>query len=179
MDVAGIWRRAARGRSCLLTWSHGSLAEHAGAALERTSALHVAGQGKAHAESKMTKTIVAAAAVLVVSTAAFGKVLTSVPEAVTVTDYYKQNVYDPSDQKIGEIKDVLITSDGRIGAFVIGVGGFVGAGEKDVAVPFSDVKGTKKNDKWYLTMQANKDELKNAPGLTYDRTATRWVPEKK
>ena len=121
----------------------------------------------------------AAAAVLAVSTAAFGKVLTSVPEAVTVTDYYKQNVYDPSDQKIGEIKDVLITQDGKVGAFIVAVGGFIGAGEKDVAVPFTDVKGTKKNNKWHLTMQADKDELKNAPGLTYDRTAPRWVPEKK
>jgi sporulation protein YlmC with PRC-barrel domain len=127
----------------------------------------------------MRKSVVAAVAVLVVSTAAFGKVLTSVPEAVTVTDYYKQNVYDPSDHKIGEIKDVLITQDGKVGAFIVAVGGFIGVGEKDVAVPFNDVKGTKKNNKWYLTMQADKDELKNAPGLTYDRTATRWVPEKK
>jgi len=127
----------------------------------------------------MKKTVVAAAAALVVSSAAFGKVLTSVPEAVTVTDYYKQNVYDPSDQKIGEIKDVLITKDGKVGAFIVAVGGFLGAGEKDVAVPFEDVKGVKKNDKWYLTMQANKDELKSAPGLKYDRSATRWVADKK
>jgi sporulation protein YlmC with PRC-barrel domain len=127
----------------------------------------------------MKKTVVVAAAALVVSSAAFGKVLTSVPEAITVTDYYKQNVYDPSDQKIGEIKDVLITKDGKVGAFIVAVGGFVGMGEKDVAVPFEDIKGTKKNDKWYLTMQANKDELKNAPGLKYDRSATRWVPDQK
>ena len=127
----------------------------------------------------MKKTVVVAAAALVVSSAAFGKVLTSVPEAVTVTDYYKQNVYDPSDQKIGEIKDVLITKDGKVGAFIVAVGGFVGMGEKDVAVPFEDVKGVKKNDKWYLTMHANKDELKSAPGFKYDRTATRWVPDKK
>jgi sporulation protein YlmC with PRC-barrel domain len=127
----------------------------------------------------MKKTVVVAAAALVVSSAAFGKVLTSVPEAVTVTDYYKQNVYDHSDQKIGEIKDVLITKDGKVGAFIVAVGGFVGMGEKDVAVPFEDVKGTKKNDKWYLTMQADKDELKSAPGLKYDRSATRWVPDKK
>ena len=127
----------------------------------------------------MKKTVVAAAAALIVSSAAFGKVLTSVPEAGTVTDYYKQNVYDPSDQKIGEIKDVLITKDGKVGAFIVAVGGFVGMGEKDVAVPFEDVKGVKKNDKWYLTMQANKDELKSAPGLKYDRSATRWVADKK
>ena len=127
----------------------------------------------------MRKTIIAAAAVVALGSAAYGKALTTVPEAVTVTDYYKQNVYDPSDKKIGEIKDVLIGSDGKVTAFIVEVGGFIGAGAKDVAVPFTDVKGTKKNDKWYLTMNADKDELKNAPGLTYDRNTTRWVPEKK
>ncbi len=126
----------------------------------------------------MRKTIMIAAAAALISSAAFGNALTSVSESVTVTDYCKQNVYDPSDQKIGEIKDVLIAPDGKIAAFIVEVGGFIGAGAKDVAVPFSDVKGTKKNDKWYLTMQASKDDLKNAPGMKYDRTNTRWVPEK-
>ena len=41
----------------------------------------------------MKRTVAAVAVALVAGTAAFGKVLTSVPEAVTVTDYYKQNVY--------------------------------------------------------------------------------------
>jgi sporulation protein YlmC with PRC-barrel domain len=127
----------------------------------------------------MRKTLVIAAAAALIALPAFGKVLTSVPEAVTVTDYYKQNVYDPSDQKIGEIKDVLIDNQGKVAALIIEVGGFIGAGAKDVAVPFTDVKGTKKNDKWYLTMQANKDDLKNAPGMKYDRTSTRWMPENK
>jgi len=127
----------------------------------------------------MKKSAMVAAVAVLISSAAFGKALNSVPEAVTVTDYYKQNVYDPSDQKIGEIKDVLIGSDGKVAALIVEVGGFIGAGARDVAVPFTDVKGTKKNDKWYLTMNTSKDELKNAPGMTYDRTSTRWVAEKK
>ena len=127
----------------------------------------------------MRKTLIAAAAVVAFGSAAYGNALTTVPEAVTVTDYYKQNVYDPSDKKIGEIKDVLIGSDGKVAAFIVEVGGFIGAGAKDVAVPFTDVKGTKKNDKWYLTMNTTKDDMKNAPGLTYDRSTTKWVPEKK
>jgi hypothetical protein len=36
---------------------------------------------------------------------------------------------------------------------------------------------TRKNDKWYLVMDADKEALKNAPGLKYDRNATTWVPE--
>jgi hypothetical protein len=68
--------------------------------------------------------------------------------------------------------DVLIASDGKVAAFIIELGGFIGAGAKDVAVPFSDVKGSKKNDKWYLTMNVSRDELRrvliNTPGVTYE-----------
>ena len=37
-------------------------------------------------------------------------------EAVTVTDWYKQNVYDPNENKIGDIKDVLVDKSGKIAA---------------------------------------------------------------
>jgi PRC-barrel domain len=61
---------------------------------------------------------------------------TSVPQdALTVTDWYKQNVYDPNENKIGEVMDVLVDKSGRVTTLIIGVGGFLGAGEKDVAVP--------------------------------------------
>jgi len=107
------------------------------------------------------------------------KTLNSLPaDSGTVTNYYKQDVYDASDNKIGQIVDVLVDQEGRINALIIGVGGFLGAGEKDVAVPFNAVKGTKKNDKWYLVMNTNKDALTGAPGYKYDRSKTQWVPEK-
>jgi hypothetical protein len=57
------------------------------------------------------------------------------------------------------------------------VGGFLGVGEKDVAVPFTAVKHTMKDQKVYLTMDASKDQLKAAPGLKYDREKTAWVPD--
>jgi len=63
---------------------------------------------------------------------------------------------------------------------IVGVGGFLGAGEKDVSVPFDAVRiTTKDNNKWYLVMNTTKDELKNASGFTYDKEATTWVPDKK
>jgi sporulation protein YlmC with PRC-barrel domain len=103
--------------------------------------------------------------------------LTSLPpDTSTVTNWYKQNVYDPSDTKIGEIKDVLVGKDGKIGAFIVSAGGFLGAGEKDVAVPFDQVHGTEKNGKWWLTMNTTKDALKNATGYKYDKAKATWVP---
>ena len=106
------------------------------------------------------------------------QVLTTLPtNATTVTNYYKQNVYDPSDNKIGEIMDVLVSPEGRATALIVGVGGFLGAGEKDVAVPFSAVKHTMKDKKIYLTMDTTKDALKSAPGFKYDKEKTSWVPD--
>src|ERR1700730_12749377 len=106
-----------------------------------------------------------------------GQVLNSLPaDSTTVTNYYKQNVYDPSDAKIGEISDVLVGKDGKVEAFIISVGGFLGMGEKDVAVPFNAIRATEKNGSWYLTMNATKDSLKAAHGYKYDKAKATWVP---
>jgi sporulation protein YlmC with PRC-barrel domain len=108
---------------------------------------------------------------------AMSQTLTALPtNAMTVTNWYKQNVYDPSDAKIGEIVDVLVNKEGKIDAFIVSVGGFLGIDAKDVAVPFSAVRATMKNDKWYLTMNATKDALKSASGYKYDSNRLTWVP---
>jgi hypothetical protein len=109
-------------------------------------------------------------------TPAQARVLNSLPaSSTTVTNYYKQNVYDPADAKIGEISDVLVGQDGKVDAFIISVGGFLGLGEKDVAVPFSAV-ATQRNGSWYLTMNATKDSLREAHGYRYDKGKATWVP---
>lgn len=105
--------------------------------------------------------------------------LKSVPaQSKTVTNWYKQNVYDPSDSKIGDVRDVLVSNDGSVSALIISVGGFLGVGEKDVAVPFSAVQEKTKDNKTYLKLDATKDALKSAPGLEYDRDSLTWKPAK-
>jgi sporulation protein YlmC with PRC-barrel domain len=90
-------------------------------------------------------------------------------DARTVTDWYKQNVYDPSNNKIGEIEDVLVDKSGKVSAVIIAVGGFLGMDKKDVAAPFSLIHATMKDNKWWLTMNTTKDALKGAPGYRYDK----------
>ena len=121
-----------------------------------------------------------AAAADTAAKAGSAQIMNSVPaQSVTVTDWYKQSVYDPSNSKIGEIKDVLLSQDGKVTALITGVGGFLGMGEKDVAVLFDAVKHTVKDGKAYLTLDTTKDALKAAPGLKYDRNTTTWVPDSK
>jgi len=103
--------------------------------------------------------------------------MTTMPgDAVTVTNWYKQNVYDRSNNKIGEIEDVLVDKSGKISAVIISVGGFLGMDTKDVAAPFSSIHATMKDNKWWLTMNTTKDALKSAPGYKFDKN--RWVSDK-
>src|SRR5215467_9948707 len=50
------------------------------------------------------------------------------------------NVYNDQNEKIGSIKDLMVDKSGKIEYAVIGVGGFLGMGERDVAVKFSELK---------------------------------------
>ena len=51
------------------------------------------------------------------------------------------NVYNPGNEKIGEIKDVLLAAkSGKADKVILSVGGFLGLGERYVAVPFDQLK---------------------------------------
>jgi sporulation protein YlmC with PRC-barrel domain len=113
------------------------------------------------------------------SSATNEQAITSLPSgALPISDYYNQSVYDNQDNKIGDVNDLLVDKDGKIGAAIVGVGGFLGAGEKNVAVPFSALKLTEKNGKRYLVMDTTKEALNSAPGYTFDRSTKQWVPAK-
>ena len=84
---------------------------------------------------------------------------TTPAEQFTITNYYKQDVYDRSLNFVGTVDDVLIDQQGKITALIIGVGGFLGIGRKDFSQPFGRVQMAKKNDKWYLVMDADKETL--------------------
>ncbi len=50
------------------------------------------------------------------------------------------NVYNNQNEKIGDIKELMMDKSGKIDQAVIGVGGLLGIGERDVAVKFADLK---------------------------------------
>src|SRR5262249_23241154 len=65
-----------------------------------------------------------------------------------VSDIYKANVYDNSENKIGNVTDLVMDNEGNIMTAVIGVGGVLGAGQKDVAVPFKDLLENVSSQSW-------------------------------
>jgi sporulation protein YlmC with PRC-barrel domain len=133
--------------------------------------------GTANAQTPNTNANTPARTTTGVGTPAQAQVMTSLPTTSTtsIANFYKQNVYDPSEKKIGEVSDVLVDNDGKIDGFIVSVGGFLGLGEKNVAVPFNAVQASQRNGSWWLTMNASADQLKNAPGFKYDRAKGTWV----
>jgi sporulation protein YlmC with PRC-barrel domain len=74
------------------------------------------------------------------------------------------NVMGSTDEKIGDVSDILFDKDGKILAYVVGVGGFLGIGAKDVALsPASfQIVPASERESMKLKVAMTKDELKNA-----------------
>jgi hypothetical protein len=68
------------------------------------------------------------------------------------------------DETIGDVNDLVTDRSGKIVAALIGVGGFLGIGEKDVAVRFEDLKLNRdENDSVKVTLNISKETLAQAP----------------
>ena len=78
------------------------------------------------------------------------------------------DIYNASQQKIGTVKDIAM-SDGRVNAYIVGVGGFLGIGDHYVAVKPSAITITfgAADKKWRATMDTNAAALKAAPEYKY------------
>ena len=94
-----------------------------------------------------------------------------------VSAWYKQSVYDPSGKKVGTVADMLFSPDGSINAVMLDVGGFLGIGQKHVAVPVSAISVTQKKAKSWLTINTTKDVVKKAVGYKFDKKSGLWNPQ--
>ncbi len=73
------------------------------------------------------------------------------------------DIYGANNEKIGDVDDIILDQQGKVEAVVIGVGGFLGIGEKQVALPFDQVE--------WMTDQRSTAVSTNAP-----RTGTTAAP---
>jgi sporulation protein YlmC with PRC-barrel domain len=74
------------------------------------------------------------------------------------------SVRNRAGETIGDINEVVIGKDGKVAAVVLGVGGFLGLGERQVAVGFDSLHLSRDNAGRMLpTLDATKESLKSAP----------------
>ena len=92
------------------------------------------------------------------------------PDQHLASKFKGTDVIGTDDKKIGDVSDVLFDKDNKVVAFIVGVGGFLGIGQKDVAIApssFQTVSGTGDSSDLKLRLAMSKDELKAAP--TFER----------
>lgn len=82
-----------------------------------------------------------------------------------------KNVYGRDNNKIGEVDDVILDGTGQAKQLVISSGGFLGIGEKQVAVDYSAANWDSQNNRLNLAGMS-RDDVKAMPDFKYDDTMT-------
>jgi hypothetical protein len=79
------------------------------------------------------------------------------------------NVYNGARENVGEIKDIVIARD-MLDGYILSVGGFLGVGQRYVAVKPDAVAITydPARGKWLASINATKEQLKSAPEFKYE-----------
>jgi sporulation protein YlmC with PRC-barrel domain len=100
--------------------------------------------------------------------AASGKFITKqTSDQYLMSKFKGTDVIGTDDKKIGDVSDILFDKEKKILAYIVGVGGFLGIGSKDVALEpaaFQMVPGSSATD-FKLRLSMTKDELKEAPAF--------------
>ncbi|MGX7877430.1 PRC-barrel domain-containing protein [Mesorhizobium sp. ORM6] len=116
------------------------------------------------------------AANAVAATPVVNNAATVAPDGSLVSKIVGASVYNGTDanaQTIGKVDDVLLSKDGKAQSLIIGVGGFLGIGEKDVAFDFNKAQWAEKDGKRWLVINTTKEDLQARPNFdtkAYDPT---------
>jgi sporulation protein YlmC with PRC-barrel domain len=95
--------------------------------------------------------------------------VTAQPADVMSSKLIGLNVYNNANESVGEIEDLVIVDGKTISAVILGVGGFLGMGERYVSVSPSSIALENKDGKLRALIDTNKDALKSAPAFEYSK----------
>lgn len=93
-----------------------------------------------------------------------GQITMQDDNSILATDLMGATVYSSNDETVGDIDNLIVNLDGSIEGIVIGVGGFLGIGEKQVAVQMSSLSvSQEESGQPRLVSSATKADLEAAP----------------
>jgi ribosomal 30S subunit maturation factor RimM len=84
-------------------------------------------------------------------------------------DLIGADVKNAADETIGEVNDLVITAANHVPQVVLSVGGFLGVGEKMVAVPYDALEMKRVDDDEQVLYNTTQEELKSLPAFTYNK----------
>ena len=92
-------------------------------------------------------------------------------DQISASALLNENVVNAANETIGDVNDLLLDKNGKVASVIVGVGGFLGMGEKNVALNFDQIKFTNNGNDLVVTSDATKETLQSAPA--YDMKTTR------
>ena len=96
------------------------------------------------------------------------------PVDMTASNLLRTEVRNLQDERLGRIEDLVIGGGREISAVVIGVGGFLGIGERYAALPPSAVVLTRQPDgSLRAVVDATRDQLRNSPEFKFEGSVRR------
>jgi hypothetical protein len=88
------------------------------------------------------------------------------PSGLLASNLIGTTVYSQDDQSIGDINDIILSQEGQPTQVIVGVGGFLGMGEKDVVLDMSKLQIAATDDgNVKVVTQTSQEELKNLPAF--------------
>lgn len=95
---------------------------------------------------------------------------------VRASDLLGVDIENAQDEELGELDDLIITGGDKVMHAVISVGGFLGVGDKRIAVPYDELEITRDADDNEIDVvyNATKEELENKPAFTYRDGDLSW-----
>lgn len=79
------------------------------------------------------------------------------------SDLIGAKVKTTGNEDVGPVDDLIIDKNGQVVAIVVGVGGFLGMGEKDVAIRWNDVARSGGSDELVLLIDVTREDMRSAP----------------
>ncbi len=98
----------------------------------------------------------------------------AMPASAATADTRKligRNIQNAQNETIGEIKSIHVGKEGKVDGVIVGVGGFLGVGEREVRLAYTDLNITNNGEK--VTVNMTKDQLKAQPEYKYSDQAYR------
>jgi hypothetical protein len=96
-----------------------------------------------------------------------GQILTQSEDTLLARDFIGHAVLAPDNSKVGTVNDLLLSKDGRtVEGFVVGIGGFLGIGERNVALKMDQLQIAPGADgSLKLVTALKREDLANAPAF--------------
>lgn len=90
------------------------------------------------------------------------------------SDIIGEEIENAQGQEVGEIDDLIVTQDNNVLYAVVSVGGFLGIGDRLVAIPYKDLQVNRRGADTVVTYNVTREELKARPEFRYRAGEIRW-----